>query len=70
MDVNNTTHQISGISTCIKGSPGNTGSYYVQVMTKSFPQGGYDFGFVFSGTPIPGNGYKMKGYPFTGRPAD
>ncbi|MGZ3900332.1 MAG: T9SS type A sorting domain-containing protein [Bacteroidia bacterium] len=59
----------AGVTTCVQGSPGFSGSYYMSLITKTMTPSGSMFGFVISGTPIPGNNTTFKGYPFTSRPA-
>lgn len=58
----------SGIYTCLKGTPGNPGSSYLILISKSIPGRGVAPGIAVSGKLDTSTYKPLCGYPFTNRP--
>jgi hypothetical protein len=58
----------SGIFTCSQGTPGNPGSSYLILMSKSVPGRGIVPGIAVSGKLDTSTYKPLSGYPFTNRP--
>lgn len=58
----------NGIYTCFQGTPGNPGSSYLVLMSKSVPGRGVVPGIAVSGKLDTSTYKPLSGYPFTNRP--